>query len=136
MRMTTLILWYGPALPIGGGPLPWRTSLVADLLPRREAGVLDWSEVAYLLARNGVAVALVYQVGQGTREWLRGRAEVSKIKAAVDADVTRIQATTQAKIAEMSAAHELQLARERDRASRPRRDRAVVRPTRQPARLG
>ena len=83
--------------------------------------MLDWSELAYLVARNGVAVALVYQAGQGTREWLRGRAEVTKIRAAVDADVTRIQATTQAKIAEMSAAHELQLARERDRASRPRR---------------
>jgi hypothetical protein len=110
--------------------------------------VLDWSELAYLLVRNGVVgsatVALIVQTGQGIRERWRGRDEVTRIKvaseckvaeikAALDVDMAKIQATTQAKIAEMSAAHELQLARERDRANRrPRRQPHPTRSSRRP----
>jgi len=64
-------------------------------------------------------------------EWVRGRAEIAKIRAAgearvaeirvtSEADTAKIRAGTEAKIAEMSVAHELQLALERGRPNRPR----------------
>lgn len=94
--------------------------------------MFDWPDVAYLLVRNGAAGVLICQVGLVIREWMRGQAEVAKIRAAsegkvaeigatADADVTRTWATSEAKIAEMHVAHDLE--RERDRWARRQVDR-------------
>jgi hypothetical protein len=87
---------------------------------------LDGLDLIPVVLSSSAGVALICQVGSVAREWVRGQAEVAKIKATADADVTRIWATSEAKIAEMRVAHELERERSRDRRQldRPSRRRA------------
>ena len=82
--------------------------------------MFDWLDLIRVALGSSAAVTLVCQTGSVIREWMRGQTEVAKISATADADVTRIWARAEAKIAEMYVAHDLRLALERDRASRPR----------------
>lgn len=107
--------------------------------------LLDWLDVVRLLVGGSAFAAIGYQPVRLLLEWVRGEyrlaeiqakdmARTNEVKAIYDGEIALVQATVDAEIAKMRTAHDLRLALERDRASRPARQLQRVRPP--PRRLG